>query len=64
MKTFFALLALAAFAIGCKPGAPSTDTSSASSTGTKQLTIAFMPKSKGNAYFIACRTGAEQAAKD
>jgi rhamnose transport system substrate-binding protein len=64
MKTFSTLLALAAVAIGCKPGAPSTDTSSAAGNGTKQLTIAFMPKSKGNAYFIACRTGAEQAAKD
>jgi rhamnose transport system substrate-binding protein len=30
----------------------------------KQLTIAMMPKSKGNAYFISCRKGAEQAAKD
>ncbi len=30
----------------------------------KPLTIAMMPKSKGNAYFISCRKGAEQAAKD
>ncbi len=30
----------------------------------KQITIAMMPKSKGNAYFIACRKGAEEAAKD
>lgn len=28
------------------------------------LTIAMMPKSKGNAYFIACRAGAEEAAKE
>ena len=28
------------------------------------LTIAVMPKSKGNAYFIACRQGAEEAAKE
>ncbi|HEX7898500.1 MAG TPA: substrate-binding domain-containing protein [Planctomycetota bacterium] len=28
------------------------------------LTIAVMPKSKGNAYFIACKTGAEEAAKE
>jgi rhamnose transport system permease protein len=27
-----------------------------------QLTLAMMPKSKGNAYFIACRKGAEEAA--
>jgi rhamnose transport system permease protein len=29
----------------------------------KQITVAMMPKSKGNAYFIACRKGAEDAAK-
>jgi ABC-type sugar transport system substrate-binding protein len=30
--------------------------------GKKQMTIAMMPKSKGNAYFIACKKGAEEAA--
>ena len=30
----------------------------------RPLTIAMMPKSKGNAYFIACRKGAEEAAKE
>jgi rhamnose transport system substrate-binding protein len=30
----------------------------------KQMTIAMMPKSKGNAYFVACRKGAEEAAKE
>jgi rhamnose transport system permease protein len=30
----------------------------------KKLTIAMMPKSKGNAYFIACQKGAEEAAKE
>jgi ribose/xylose/arabinose/galactoside ABC-type transport system permease subunit/ABC-type sugar transport system substrate-binding protein len=28
----------------------------------RPITVAMMPKSKGNAYFIACRKGAEQAA--
>jgi hypothetical protein len=28
------------------------------------ITIAMMPKSKGNAYFIACQQGAEEAAKE
>ena len=32
--------------------------------GAKRLTIAMMPKSKGNAYFIACRKGAEEAAAE
>jgi rhamnose transport system substrate-binding protein len=30
----------------------------------RRLTVAMMPKSKGNAYFIACRKGAEEAAKE
>ena len=31
---------------------------------SRQITVAMMPKSKGNAYFIACRKGAEVAAKE
>jgi ABC-type sugar transport system substrate-binding protein len=31
---------------------------------TKKLTIAFLPKSKGNAYFISCKKGAERAARE
>src|SRR5207245_7979130 len=34
------------------------------SSGKKPLTVAMMPKSKGNAYFIACRKGAEEAARE
>jgi len=30
----------------------------------KQVTVAMMPKSRGNAYFIACRKGAEEAAAE
>jgi len=30
----------------------------------RRLTIAMMPKSKGNAYFIACQKGAEEAARE
>ncbi len=32
--------------------------------GGKQIVIAMMPKSKGNAYFIAAQQGAEEAAKE
>ena len=32
--------------------------------GEKQITIALMPKSKGNAYFISCRKGADEAARE
>jgi rhamnose transport system permease protein len=36
---------------------------SVSSPPTAPVTVAMMPKSKGNAYFVACRKGAEEAAK-
>jgi rhamnose transport system substrate-binding protein len=32
--------------------------------GAKKTTIAFLPKSKGNAYFISCTRGAERAARE
>ena len=32
--------------------------------GAPLITVAMMPKSKGNAYFIACRKGAEEAARE
>jgi rhamnose transport system permease protein len=34
------------------------------SNGGRPVTVAMMPKSKGNAYFIACRQGAEEAARE
>src|SRR5437773_4091781 len=46
---------------GCKKSEPAGDTQS---PGGKQITVALMPKSKGNAYFISCRKGAEDAAKE
>ena len=41
------------------PAKTATDTAAA-----KALTIAMMPKSKGNAYFISCHQGADEAAKE
>ncbi len=63
------LLSLAVVLSGCKPSAPdsgSTAPAAGSTSGgvPKPLTVAFLPKSKGNAYFIAARQGAEQAAKE
>ena len=37
---------------------------SGGSGGMKKTVVAVMPKSKGNAYFIACEGGAEEAAKE
>lgn len=62
------LAVLAGLLPGCKPSAPAPSDGAGSPAGSgaagTSLTIAFMPKSKGNAYFIAARQGAEQAAKD
>ena len=50
---------------GCGEKSDSTTGQNQSTSGgNKQLTIAMMPKSKGNAYFISCRKGAEEAAKE
>jgi rhamnose transport system permease protein len=45
-------------ASGTAPGAGNRATGSGDT-----VTVAMMPKSKGNAYFIACQQGAEEAAK-
>jgi ABC-type sugar transport system substrate-binding protein len=37
---------------------------SADAPAARKLVVAMMPKSKGNAYFIACRRGAEEAARE
>jgi rhamnose transport system substrate-binding protein len=61
----FLAIILAAFA-GCskspEPTAPAGNTTTPAAG--KKLTIAFMPKSKGNAYFISCKQGADEAAKE
>ncbi|TAK94722.1 MAG: autoinducer 2 ABC transporter substrate-binding protein [Verrucomicrobia bacterium] len=63
MNRFLALLLLAALALtGC--GKSSETKSPAPAGGGKKLTIALLPKSKGNAYFISCRKGAERAAQE
>ena len=49
-----ALLATLAVLIGCGKSPESE----------KKLTVAFMPKSKGNGYFVSCKQGADEAAKD
>lgn len=56
LKTFVDVSAGRGAAIGPAPaGSPATD---------REITVAMMPKSKGNAYFVACRQGAEDAAKE
>jgi len=54
--------------VGCgkssEPSTPGGGSSGSSGAGGKKITVALMPKSKGNAYFISCKAGADEAAKE
>jgi rhamnose transport system substrate-binding protein len=62
MKRFLPFLLVLLWLPGCKKPASSEAASGAPSA--KKLTIALMPKSKGNSYFVSLKQGAEDAAKD
>lgn len=66
MKRILSLLAIAGLATlgGCSKSPESGSGASGGSTGGKKSTIALMPKSKGNAYFISCKKGADKAARE
>ncbi|HUR56498.1 MAG TPA: substrate-binding domain-containing protein [Opitutaceae bacterium] len=57
MKTLLPRLAFAAALL-------LASVASASAAAASKLVVAFLPKSKGNAYFISCKAGAEKAAKE
>jgi rhamnose transport system substrate-binding protein len=46
------------------PGASTTPTAAPSPANGRRLIIAMMPKAKGDPYFVSCRAGAEEAAKE
>ncbi|HEY3121622.1 MAG TPA: substrate-binding domain-containing protein, partial [Vicinamibacteria bacterium] len=52
-RRWLAACALVAGALACRGGG-----------GGDAITVAMMPKNKGNPYFASCRTGAEEAAKE
>src|SRR6266700_3593525 len=52
---------LLAFAAGCNKSETTAENKPA---GGKQIIVALMPMSKGNAYYISCRKDAEEAAKE
>ena len=54
---FWSLVLAAALLAGC-------DNKGGGASPGGGLTVAMMPKSKGNAYFIACKKGADEAAKE
>src|SRR6187402_1073598 len=66
MKKLLSLVAIAGLTLlmGCGKSSESTTSGSPPSGGGKKITIALMPKSKGNAYFISCKKGADKAAKE
>jgi ABC-type sugar transport system substrate-binding protein len=61
---FLSIVAGLALLAGCGKSSDSTASGSSGSPGGKKLTIALMPKSKGNAYFISCKKGADKAAAE
>ena len=67
MKKILSLVLVTAVAIfaGCKKSeTTATDNTGAAPVAKKKLTIALLPKSKGNAYFISCSKGAQKAATE
>ena len=60
----FALVELAQAGHGPRASAGDRRRAGRRPPGRKKLVVAMMPKSKGNAYFIACQKGAEEAAKE
>lgn len=63
MKNILSILLVAGIALATGCG-KSDSTANNNSSGGKKITIALMPKSKGNAYFISCKKGADKAAKE
>jgi len=64
LKAAIQLLATSCLAVAGLTGCNKASQSSGGGAGGKKVTIALMPKSKGNAYFISCKKGADKAAKD
>ncbi len=66
MKRYLPLLLVAGLTLAaCSKSdnnAPASSSSAAPAAGGKKITVAMLPKSKGNAYFISCSKGAQEAA--
>ena len=63
MKKLLASFLCVSLVLGGCSKSPDPSAAGAKSGG-KKITVALLPKSKGNAYFISCKAGAEKAAKD
>lgn len=62
MKRVILLLSAVVWLLGGCSKSP--DKQATSADEKSKLTIALLPKAKGNAYFISCKNGAEKAAKE
>ncbi len=60
MNRLFLFAVAALMVVGCNKAPENASAPGAA----KKLTIALLPKSKGNAYFISCKQGADKAAKE
>jgi ABC-type sugar transport system substrate-binding protein len=63
MKKVISLLLAATLLLGGCGKAPEPSASGSAGRAGKKITVALLPKSKGNAYFISCKAGAEKAAR-
>src|SRR3954467_9426554 len=63
LPSFLLAVAIAVFSGCSKTESSSSGGGEGAKTG-KKLTIALLPKSKGNAYFISCQKGAQKAATE
>ena len=64
MKKLLPLFLTAALLLaGCGKSPEASAGATQASGGAKKITVALLPKCKGNAYFISCKAGAEKAAK-
>ena len=61
MKLILAILSTTLFMAGC---GKSPENAPAPTAAGKKITLALLPKSKGNGYFLSCKKGAERAAQD
>lgn len=71
MKRIALLATTLAMIIGCGKSPESNSSPEATSANagktvdtSKKVTVALMPKSKGNGYFVSCKQGADQAARE
>jgi len=66
MKRILSIFFIASLAIitGCGKSSSDSATTTPTQPNGKKVTIAMLPKAKGNAYFLSCKAGADKAAKE